>query len=124
MTNKIILIGNMCNDIDVKYTTGETPIMVGRFSLAVARQKKGETDFIPCVVFGKACETLGQYTGKGSKICVQGRLQIDKYTDKEGNSKTSTNVVVSDFEFLSMKENKTTTETQEWDVENYTDCPF
>ena len=101
--NKVILIGNLTRDPEVKYTTGESPLAIGRFSIAVARpyskSKERETDFINCVAFGKTAENIGKYFVKGNKIGISGRIQTNRYQDKDGNDRTATDVVVEDFEF-------------------------
>jgi single-strand DNA-binding protein len=81
-----------------------------KFTLAVNRprfnkDKPQEADFINCVCFGKRAEAIANYVQKGHRFGVIGRLQINKYTDKEGNNRWSSDVVVSDFEFMQDKGN-------------------
>lgn len=81
---------------------------VTKFTLAVNRpqfdkSKPQEADFINCTCFGKRAETIANYVQKGHRFGLSGRLQINKYVDKEGNNKWSTDIVVEDFEFLQDK---------------------
>ena len=106
--NKVILMGNLTRDPEVRYTTGENQLAVARFGIAVNRrfqsrnaQQSGTTDvdFINCVAFGKTGETIGKFFTKGRKILVSGRLQVSSWEDNNGQKRTSTDVVVEDFEF-------------------------
>jgi single-strand DNA-binding protein len=101
--NKVILLGNLTRDVEVKFTSGDNPLAIGRFTIAVTRPyqkgKDKESDFINCVSFGKTAENIGKYFSKGNKIAVSGRLQISSYTDSNGQKRYSTDVVVEDFDF-------------------------
>lgn len=105
--NRIVLTGRLAREPEVKSTQSAEPISVCRFTIAVERpykkdRQEGEAtaDFINCVCFGKRGENIGKFFKKGSRINVEGRLQIDNYTDKQGVKKTAANIVVSDFEFV------------------------
>ena len=108
--NKVILIGRICRDVEVKYA-GET--CVARYSLAVDRKFKrdGEpsADFINCVAFGKQGEFAEKYLRKGMKIAVVGRIQTGSYKNKDGQTVYTTDVVVEEHEFC---ENKQQTEQE------------
>lgn len=104
--NKVILVGRLCRDPDVKNTT--TNKAVATFTLAVDRRFKNkdgqkETDFVPIVVWGKQAELAGQYLSKGSQIGTCGRLQVRNYDDKEGNKRYVTEVVADEITFLQTK---------------------
>jgi len=100
--NKIELLGRMVRDIELK--KGKNDKVYGMFSLAVNRKEnKEQTDFINCVAFGKLAETIKLYTEKGNRIIVTGSLHLDNYTDKEGKTKTSCNIIVDDFYFVDFK---------------------
>lgn len=108
--NRVILLGRMARDPEVRYTQAAEPLAVCRFSVAVDRpfsrnRQEGEptADFINCVCFGKRGESIGQYFRKGNRIAVTGRLQVSSYTDQQGNKRYSTDVVVEDFEFCETK---------------------
>lgn len=108
--NKVILIGRMVRDPEIRFTQGVEPLTVCRFAVAVDRpysrnRQEGEptADFINCVCFGKRAENIGQYFCKGNRIAVTGRLQVSSYTDQQGNKRYSTDVVVEDFEFVESK---------------------
>ena len=100
--NKCVLIGNLTKDIELKFQAG-SGLAIGKFSLAVARQKKGETDFINCIAFGKTAETMSQYLFKGSKVAIEGHIQTGSYTNKEGHKVYTTDVVIDRFEFVGGK---------------------
>ena len=106
--NKVILIGRLTKDPELRYAAGNGTA-VCRFTVAINRQfKKDETDFIDCVVFGtKTCEALTKYTEKGNRIIVVGSLQIDSFTNKDGNTKKSVYVIVDDFYFVDFKKELT-----------------
>ena len=101
--NKIILIGRLAKDPDLKYTT--SGIAVAKFRLAVSRSfanQKGEkeTDFIEIVVWRKQAEAAANYLVKGKLVAVEGRLQIRSYDDKEGTRKWVSEVVAENVRFL------------------------
>lgn len=103
--NSVTLIGNLGNAPE-KINTKNDSTMV-KFSLATNESyvKNGKkvmrTQWHNCITFGKRGETLHQFATKGSKIAVQGKIEYRNYTDKEGKTRTSTNIQVSDFSFLS-----------------------
>jgi single-strand DNA-binding protein len=103
--NKVILMGRLTADPDVRYTSDGTAI--ARYNLAVDRRykKEGEqsADFISCVVFGKGGEFAEKYLKKGTKIAVEGRIQTGSYTNREGKKVYTTDVVVEAQEFAESK---------------------
>lgn len=105
--NKVILIGRLTRDPEVKYTQGENPTAIARYSLAVNRKFKRdgeqEADFISCVAFGKNGEFAEKYLHKGTKIAVCGRIQTGSYTNKDGQKVYTTDVVVEEHEFCESK---------------------
>lgn len=109
--NKVILIGRLTNDPEVKYTAGEHPSAIARYRLAVDRRfkREGETnaDFIPCVAFGKGGEFAEKYLKKGTKIAVTGRIQTGSYTNNDGAKVYTTDVIVEDHEFCESKTTNT-----------------
>lgn len=105
--NKIQLVGRLSKDPELTFTPGNGTA-VTKFTLAVNRpqfdkSKSQEADFINCVCFGKRAEAIGNYVQKGHRFGLSGRLQINKYVDKDGNNRWSTDVIVEDFEFLQDK---------------------
>ena len=102
--NKIFLIGRLTNDPEVK-VTGNT--QYAKFTLAVDKRfkKEGEAtaDFFNCVAFGKRADVINQFFFKGSKIAVSGEMQSSKYTDKDGNKRTSWEVTIEEFDFCESK---------------------
>lgn len=105
--NKVILMGRLTRDPDVRYTNGDNPMCIARYTLAVDRKykKDGEqnADFIPCVAFGKAGEFTEKYLKKGTKMAISGRIQTGSYTNKDGVKVNTTEVVIEDQEFAESK---------------------
>ena len=104
--NKIILLGRLVKDAEVKYTEGGKVVAV--FTLAVDRPFAGqngkrEADFINCQLWGKSAETLGNTVTKGQRVLVDGRLQIRSYTAKDGSKRYATEVVCNNFEYIERK---------------------
>jgi single-strand DNA-binding protein len=104
--NKVILIGRLTRDPEVKNTT--TGKAVATFTLAVDRRFKNkdgqkEADFVPIVVWGKQAEFAGQYLSKGSQIGVSGRLQVRSYDGQDGQRRYVTEVVADEVYFISTK---------------------
>ncbi len=101
--NKVILIGRLTRDPDVRYSQGETATAVARYTLAVERRFKREgdqtADFVSCVTFGKTAEFAEKYLRQGIKIAVSGRIQTGSYTNKEEQKVYTTDVVVEEQEF-------------------------
>lgn len=102
--NKVMLLGRMARDPEVRFTQSSEPMAVCRFAIAVDRPVRRDSaeknvDFINCVCFGRRAETIGQYFRKGNRIAVTGRLQVSDYTDQSGNKRYSTDVVIDEFDF-------------------------
>ncbi|MFI3172945.1 MAG: single-stranded DNA-binding protein [Eubacteriales bacterium] len=105
--NKVILMGRLTRDPEVRYSAGATSLAIARYTLAVDRRFKrdGEAsaDFISCVVFGKAAEFTEKYLRQGVRITVCGRIQTGSYTNKDGAKVYTTEVVVEEQEFAESK---------------------
>ena len=106
--NKVILMGRLTRDAEIRYSQGETANAVARFSLAVDRRFRREgdeqtADFINCVAFGKTAEFLERFGRKGTKFVVEGRIQTGSYTNREGQKVYTTDVVVENVEFAESK---------------------
>lgn len=105
--NKVVLIGRLTKDPELKFAQGSGKA-VTKFTLAVDRnyKKEGqpEADFINCIAFEKRAETIKNYVFKGHKLGVTGNIQTGKYTNKEGQTVFTTEVVVDEFEFLQPKQ--------------------
>ncbi len=105
--NKVILMGRLTRDPDVRYTTEENPLAIARYTLAVDRRfhKDGEAtaDFISCVVFGRAAEFAEKYFRQGLKITISGCIQTGSYTNREGQKVYTTEIVVEEQEFAESK---------------------
>jgi len=109
--NKVILIGRLTKDPEIRYTQAGTP--VGTFTLAVDRRwmhkenNNGQptADFIPCVVWNKLAEVVGNNITKGRRISVEGRLQVRTYDAQDGSKRWVTEVIANEIEFLDSKQN-------------------
>lgn len=105
--NKVILMGRLAREPEVRYSQGGEPIAVARYTLAVNRRFKRkdelEADFIPCVAFGKAGEFAEKHFKKGQMVSVVGRLQVRSWDDNEGKKRWSTDVIVEEQYFAESK---------------------
>ena len=106
--NKVILIGRLTRDPEVRYSQGDNPLAIARYTLAVDRKfnrnnDEQSADFIGCVAFGKAGEFAEKYFRKGTKIAVTGRIQTGSYTNKDGVKVYTTDVVIEEQEFAESK---------------------
>ena len=105
--NKVILMGRLTRDPEVRYSQGENSLAIARYTLAVDRrhQQNGEqaADFINIVAFGKAGEFAEKYLHKGTKMVISGRIQTGSYTNKDGQKVYTTEVVAEDQEFAESK---------------------
>lgn len=109
MLNKAILMGRICNDIDLKYTQSNTPVC--SFTLAVDRgykdaNGKKQTDFLDCVSWNKTAEFIRNYMCKGQLIAVVGSIQTRKWTDKNGNERKSVEIKADEVHFAESKKDK------------------
>ena len=96
--NRIILVGRLTQDPDLRYTVERVPFV--RFSLAVDRWQKKATDFINIVAWRKLAEICGQYLRKGRLVLVEGRIQVRSYDDKEGKKRWVTEVQAQEMKIL------------------------
>ncbi len=107
--NKVILMGRLTRDPEIRYSQGEGQMAIARYTLAVDRRFNRNSDqtadFISCVAFGKSAEFAEKYLKQGTKIALTGRIQTGSYTNKDGNKVYTTDVVVEDQEFAESKAN-------------------
>ncbi len=105
--NKVILMGRLTRDPEVRYSQGASQTAVARFSIAVDRRFKREgepdADFFNCTAFGKQAEFIERYLHKGTKVVLSGRVQNDNYTNKDGQMVYSVRVMVDEIEFAESK---------------------
>ena len=105
--NKVILMGRLTRDPNVRYTQGAESTCVARYTLAVDRRAKQEgqqsADFIGCVAFGRNGEFAEKYLKQGSKIVVTGHIQTGSYTNRDGNKVYTTDIVIEEQEFAESK---------------------
>ena len=106
--NKVILMGRLTRDPEVRYSQGERSMAIAKYTLAIDRRKTQQNsdpgaDFINCVAFDRAGEFAEKYFHKGTKLVVSGRIQTGSYTNKDGVKVYTTEVVVEDQEFAESK---------------------
>ena len=105
--NKVILMGRLTRNPDVRYSQGEKATCVARYTLAVNRRFRREgdqdADFINCVAFGRQGEFAEKYLKQGTKIVISGRIQTGSYTNRDGAKVYTTDVVVEECEFAESK---------------------
>ena len=101
--NVVVLIGRLVRDPEIRYTSGQTQTAIVNFRIAVDRRFKREgqpdADFFTASAFGKMAEFVGKYFHQGSKIVIQGRIQNDNYTDKNGNTVYNQTIIAENVEF-------------------------
>lgn len=114
--NKVILLGNLTRDPEIRYSQGEKQIAIARFSLAVNRRfaKDGETnaDFFNCTAFGKTAEFVEKYFRHGSRMSLVGRIENNNYTNKNGEKVYSVQIMVEEVEFAERKSAQSNNQTQ------------
>lgn len=123
--NRVVLIGRLCQDIDIRTTSSGTP--VGNFTLAVDRSFKKQdgtrdTDFLRIIVWDKVAEACAKYIGKGSLVAIEGRIQSRSYETQDGQKRTAVEVVAENVRYLDKYEKKEET-AEEFDP-NIGDPPF
>ncbi len=105
--NKVILMGRLTRDPEIRYSQGANSMAIARFTLAVDRRSKRDNeasaDFISCVAFGKTAELFEKYMHTGTKICLEGRIQTGSYTKQDGTKVYTTDVVAENVEFAESK---------------------
>ena len=121
--NKVILMGRLTKDVDLKYSNNDSSMAIARYSIAVQRNVKNkegkyDTDFINCVAFGKVAEFVSKWFHKGSRVLIEGSLRVDIYTNKEGKKTFSTYVLAMEHHFVdsAKSESKETKETASNDI--------
>ena len=107
--NKVILMGRLTRDPEVRYSQGERQMAIARYTLAVDRRGRNATageqtaDFLPCIAFDKAAEFAEKYFHQGTKLIVTGRIQTGSYTNKDGQKVYTTDIIVEEQEFAESK---------------------
>ena len=105
--NKVVLLGRLAQDPEIRYTQSNEPLCIARYSVAVNRRFKREgepdADFIPCVAFGRAGEFAEKYFKKGMMVCVSGRIQVRSWEDQQGQKRWSTEIILDEQDFAESK---------------------
>lgn len=129
--NKVILIGRLTRDPDVRWSQGQDQKATARYTLAVDRKVKKvdnseqqTADFISCISFGKTAELIEKYVVKGTKLAVTGRIQTGSYTNKEGQKVYTTDVVVDEVEFAESKRSQESSQGGNSSGGSYSDDGF
>ena len=130
--NKVILMGRLTRDPEVRYSQGEQATAIARYTVAVDRRfrRDGDSqtaDFIGCVAFGRQAEFAEKYLRKGTKIALTGRIQTGSYTNRDGQKVYTTDVVVEEQEFavaLGKGEDITSGEGEYKAVETFNDGTY
>lgn len=124
--NKVMLVGRLTKDIDIRYTEGQNPMAIGRTSIAVPRRKKVEgqqdTDFISLKAFGNTALFIQKYFGKGRRIGIAGRLSTGSYENSEGQRVYYVEVIVDEAEFVDNVPQNHQTENKE-SVDDFVNVP-
>ena len=117
--NKVILVGRLTRDPELRYTANNKAVcdFIIAINRPVVRDGERVADFINCRVWGKTAENLTKYQNKGNLIAVIGRMQVDRYEDKKGNTRYSNYVLVEDLEYLERKKENNQEEVKE--IENF-----
>lgn len=102
--NKVILIGRLTNDPELRYTTNGTPVC--NFTIAVNGERQDETLFVKIIAWAKQAESCSEYLSKGRLVAVDGKLQIRSYEDREGNKRKTAEVVARQVKFLGGQKGK------------------
>lgn len=128
--NKVILMGNLTRDPEIRYTQGEKTMAIARFSLAINRRfsRDGETnvDFFNCTAFGKHAEFVEKYFRQGSRMLLVGRIQNDNYTNKNGDKVYSVQIMADEIEFAERKQaggNNNSEPEQKQDDDDFMEIP-
>lgn len=105
--NKVVLMGRLTRDPEVRYTQGQNALAVARYTLAVDRRfhkdNEQSADFISCIAFGKSAEFTEKYFKQGMRVTISGRIQTGSYTNRDGVKVYTTDVVVEEQEFAESK---------------------
>ena len=125
--NKIILVGRMTKDIEIRYTQNQKE--VGNFDLAVNRNYKNangeyDTDFFKCIAWGNLAKTIHTYTSKGSQIAIEGRVENRTYQANDGTNRYTTEIVVEGIHLIDFKKNETATTEEAIGVDDFEQLPF
>lgn len=124
--NKVILMGRLIKDPEIRYGQGENATAVARYTLAVERKIKNDdqnADFIRCVAFGKLAEFAEKWLKQGTKICITGRIQTGSYTDKDGRKVYTTDIIVEENEFAESKKASLDGSKPQADGDGFTNIP-
>lgn len=118
--NKVVLVGRLTRDPEVRYSQGDNSMAVARYTVAVDRRFKRDSeptaDFIPCIVFGRSAEFAEKYFRQGMRISVSGRIQTGSYVNKDGKRVYVTEVVVEEQEFAESRAEQNRNPTPELDA--------
>ncbi len=106
--NKVLLMGNLTRDPELRFTASNQPVAqiglaVNRYYTSGTGEKKEETTFVDCEAWGRTAELINQYFSKGRPIFVEGRLKLDQWEDQQGQKRSRHKVVIESFQFVDSK---------------------
>ena len=123
--NKVQLLGRLARDPETKYTSGDKPLAICRFTLCVNRMKdkegKQETDFISCKALGARAEAIQQFVVKGDRLCITGSWQTGSYKKEDGTTVYTNECLVESIDFLENKKEKDEKNLSVYDSYNESD---
>ncbi|MDO5563920.1 MAG: single-stranded DNA-binding protein [Eubacteriales bacterium] len=116
--NKVILMGRLTRDPEVRVSGADNSLTIAKYTLAVDRRIKKDdsqqsADFINCVVFGKGAEFAEKYFHQGQKVLITGRIQTGSYTNKDGQKVYTTDVIIDEQEFAESKKSSSTSNSND-----------
>ena len=128
--NKVILLGRLTKDPELRYGPGADAVAVTNFTVAVGRKKANDADFVDCVAFRGTAEFIAKYFKKGQMIAICGELRVERYTNSKGENKIAAKVIATDVDFAGTKKreeeglNKEQIEPAMAEIEGDEDLPF
>ena len=126
--NKVILMGRLTREPDIRYSQGDTAMAIARYTLAVNRgyrknNEEQQADFVSCVAFQKNAEFAEKYLHQGTKLLVTGRIQTGSYTNRDGQKVYTTEVVINEQEFEESRGTSVRAVSQEKENSGFMDIP-
>ena len=126
--NKVILMGRLTREPDIRYSQGDTAMAIARYTLAVNRgyrknNEEQQADFVSCVAFQRNAEFAEKYLHQGTKLLVTGRIQTGSYTNRDGQKVYTTEVVINEQEFAESRGTSVRAVSQEKENSGFMDIP-
>lgn len=123
--NNVVLMGRLTKDVEIKYSQGVQPMVIGRFTVAVNKRKKEDgANFLNCVVFGNTAENIYKFFKKGDMICVSGSIETGSYKKQDGTTVYTTDINVNNFSFCGASGKKESSMNDFSGAVSYEEQPF